>query len=387
MKRCIAFLVMAVVAATAEPAAGQEPVGPWGRTLTLNLGKGVTMKFTLIPAGKFVMGAPETDKDRGRDEGPQHRVTMSRPFYIGVTEVTQAQYHAVTGKNPSKFKERRNPVERVTWDEATAFCEALSKKTGLTVRLPTEAEWEYACRAGSKTRYSFGNKDADLGPHAWYLGNSNRKPHPVGQKKPNAWGLYDMHGNVWEWCDDWYAGPYTNAKAVDPKGPPTGKERILRGASFADDLGGPRSARRGKAKPDRREPNYGFRVVLLSGLGLADLLTGIHAIRLPFADRVETVEGTVLKGTIRNKEFTITAPFGKIAIPAEKVAGIVAVRQPKTTTRPAVPRMCVIFTDADGQVVTGQMASGPILLETSGAAILKIPLARLRQTFAPRRFF
>jgi len=239
-----------------------------GKRLTLNLGKGVTMKFTRIPAGKFLMGSPETEKDRSRDEGPQRRVTISKPFYMGVTEVTQAQYQAVMGENPSKFKGPRNPVEMVTWDEAVTFCTALSKKTRLTVRLPTEAEWEYACRAGSRTRYSFGDKDRDLGAYAWYLDNSDEKTHPVGRKKPNAWGLFDMHGNVWEYCADWYGGSYADAKTVDPKGPAAGKERVVRGGAIAERPGGPRSARRGDQHPDVRNPRAGFRVVVESGSGV-----------------------------------------------------------------------------------------------------------------------
>src|ERR1019366_6733194 len=124
---------------------------------------------------------------------------------------TEEQYEQIMGKNPSRIKGAQNPVETVSWDDAMEFCKKLSQKTGKTVRLPTEAQWEYACRAGTKTRFSFGDKDEDLGDYAWYEKNSDGKSHPVGQKKPNGLGLYDMHGNVWQWCADWYAEDYTKA--------------------------------------------------------------------------------------------------------------------------------------------------------------------------------
>jgi formylglycine-generating enzyme required for sulfatase activity len=134
----------------------------------------------------------------------RHEVTISKPFYMGETEVTQAQYEAVMGTNPSHFKGATNPVECVCWDYATEFCKKLSDKTRQAVRLPMEAEWEYACRAGTATAFSFGDADSTIGDYAWYGANSGGTTHPVGQKKPNAWGLYDMHGNVWEWCADWF---------------------------------------------------------------------------------------------------------------------------------------------------------------------------------------
>ena len=206
---------------------------PAGKTLILDLGKGVTMKLIRIPAGKFLMGSPATEKKRQKDEGPQRWVKISKAFYMGVTEVTQAQYQCVTGKNPSKHKGPRNPVQCVPWYDATAFCEALSKKTGRTVRLPTEAEWEYACRAGTKTRFSFGDEDEDFDAHGWCKANSGAKIHPVGRKKPNPAGLYDMHGNVFEWCRDWCdAKFYANAKNVDPENTTKTHTRVLRGGAW-----------------------------------------------------------------------------------------------------------------------------------------------------------
>jgi len=243
-------------ALTAKPAKGQP--------ITLKLGKGVTMKFVYIPAGKFPMGSSETEKGRERNEGPQRWVTISRPFYMGVTEVTQAQYAAVTGKNPSNVKAPENPVERVSWDDCVAFCQAMSKATGRSARLPTEAEWEYACRAGTKTPFSFGADDKAPAAHAWYEDISGDTPHPVGGKKPNAWGVYDMHGNVWEWCSDWYDS-YASAEARDPKGPATGKERILRGGAWGSPIDNCRSAYRNWNTPVNRSGYLGLRVVVEYG--------------------------------------------------------------------------------------------------------------------------
>jgi formylglycine-generating enzyme required for sulfatase activity len=227
-------------------------------SVTLDLGNGVTMKLVLIRPGKFLMGSPDSEQGHEPNEGPQHVVVISKPFYMGVTEVTQAQYEAVMGTNPSKFKEPTNPVHSVSWDEAVEFCRKLSDKTGKTVRLPTEAEWEYACRAGTKTRFSFGDSESALGDYAWFSSNSGQKTQPVGQKKPNPWGLYDMHGNVFEWCADWY-GSYSSGVSTDPQGATSGGDRVMRGGSWIH--GGFRCpcAYRLNFAPAGRNSTYGFR--------------------------------------------------------------------------------------------------------------------------------
>ena len=250
---------------------------PAGRRLTLNLGDGVSMKLVRIVAGKFLMGSLKTEPGRENDEGPQRWVKISKPFYMGVTEVTQAQYEAVTGKNPSgPNKGPQNAVERVSWDDATAFCAALSKKTGRTVRLPTEAQWEYACRAGSKTAYSFGDDASKLGDYAWHKGNAfsiNEKyAHDAGRKKPNAWGLYGTHGNVLEWCRDWYdAEFYENAKDVDPENTTKAKNHVVRGGAWFADPRHCRAAFRVRHWPVIRfiggGYGFGFRVVVVSASG------------------------------------------------------------------------------------------------------------------------
>jgi formylglycine-generating enzyme required for sulfatase activity len=236
-----------------------SPSGP--PLLTLDLGNNVTLKLVCIPAGKFIMGSPDTEQGRQAIEGPQHAVTITKPFYMGVTEVTEEQYETVVGRNPSQFMGPTNPVNTLCWDDAIAFCSTLSEKTHKTVRLPTEAEWEYACRAGSTTRFSFGDSDNALDEYAWYTGNWAGTIHPVGQKKPNAWGLYDMHGNVWEWCQDWF-GAYAARAVTDPGGPSSGSGCVVRGGSANSYPHLCHSAARREHSKGDRYLNVGFRVCL-----------------------------------------------------------------------------------------------------------------------------
>jgi formylglycine-generating enzyme required for sulfatase activity len=219
----------------------------------------IGMKFALIPAGEFLMGSPEGQG--GSDEQPQHKVKITKPFYLQTTEVTQAQWKAVMGDNPSNSKGDGLPVEQVSWEAAQKFIEKLSAKEGVKYRLPTEAEWEYACRAGSTTGFCFGDAQSELGEYAWYKMNSDGKTHPVGMKKPNAWGLYDIHGNVWEWCQDWYdENYYKNSPADDPQGPGSGSYRVCRGGSWGGDSVFIRSAVRMKFPPYGICHYNGFRV-------------------------------------------------------------------------------------------------------------------------------
>ena len=259
----------------------------------------IGMKLVLIPKGTFMMGSPKTEKGRVQDE-TQHQVTISKDYYLGVTEVTQEQYEKVMGTNPSNFQGNKiegsssnHPVDRVSWEDAVEFCKKLSelpeeKGAGRVYRLPTEAEWEYACRAGSKTAYSFGDNSRDLGNYAWFGNNSGSKEldsaailkdtpqrymdtlvsarcatHPVGEKKANAWGLYDMHGNVWEWCSDWYGG-YPKGAVSDPVGPIQGSRRVDRGGSWLLEAARCRLAIRFRRLPSVREYDLGFRVALSS---------------------------------------------------------------------------------------------------------------------------
>jgi sulfatase modifying factor 1 len=275
------------------PAWAEEKVPP---AITNSLG----MKVVRVPAGKFIMGSPLTEQDRDVDED-QHKVEITRPFYLGAHEVTQGQFARVMGYNPAFFasggrgkfavtykwkpgggKERVKgmatssfPIENVSWEEASAFCKKLSdlaeeKRAGRVYSLPTEAEWEYACRerGSAITTFHQGNalssRQANFhGAHPY--GGAARGPYlarttKVGSYKPNALGLYDMHGNVWEWCADWYA-PYDDEVKKDPRGPVRGTSRVLRGGSWNDFAKDCRAGNRIRVEPKGRALNFGFRVV------------------------------------------------------------------------------------------------------------------------------
>ena len=232
--------------------------------ITLNLGNDVTLEFVQIPAGTFYMGSQPKEAFRGNDEGPVREVQITQAFCLGKYEITQSQYAAVMGENPSYHRGSHLPVESVSWDDAVTFCKRLSQATGRNLRLPTEAEWEYACGAGSDTHYYWGNhlSIAQAFDCAWVSQNSYERTQDVGLKRPNQWGLYDMAGNVWEWCADWYADSYEDAPLVDPKGPSSGEYRVLRGGSWDYSPVSCRSANRSWDPPNYRRSNYGFRVVL-----------------------------------------------------------------------------------------------------------------------------
>ncbi len=237
------------------------------RTFTNSIG----MKLIEIKPGEFTMGSPETEKDREDDE-TQHKVKITKPFMLGVHEVTQKQWQAVMGNNPSYFKGDDLPVETVSWDDATEFCRKLSEKEGKKYRLPMEAEWEYACRAGTTTPFHTGrtigtaqaNYDGTSTYGSGVVGVYRQKTTPVGSFPPNAWGLHDMHGNVWEWCGDWY-GPYPAGDVTDPTGPTNGDGlRVLRGGAWGSNPGFCRSAFRGWGGPGCRYDGGGFRVAVLA---------------------------------------------------------------------------------------------------------------------------
>ena len=218
------------------------------------------MQFVLIPAGEFKMGSPSEEKDRADSESPAHKVTIQNPFYLGRSAVTQKQWKLIMGNNPSHFKGEDRPVEMVSWEDAQQFITKLNEKEGTDkYRLPSEAEWEYACRAGTQTRYFFGNDESKLNEHAWYSGNSGGKTHTIGCKKPNPWGLYDMHGNVWEWVqDEWhedYNGAPSDGTAWEEENL---LDRVSRGGSWYCTTEFCRSAGRFRREPESRFGNLGF---------------------------------------------------------------------------------------------------------------------------------
>ncbi len=228
------------------------------------------VRMVRIPAGAFRMGDDQGDED----ERPAHTVRVS-PFYMDITEVTQRSYRTLMGRNPAKFKSPDRPVERLSWSAAVRYCNMRSLREGLTpcydpttlacdasadgYRLPTEAEWEYACRAGTTTAYSFGIDARKLAAHAWFKQNAGKTTHPVGTRKPNAWGLGDMHGNVAEWTGDLYGDSfYAKAGGEDPTGPASGDERVLRGGSWRAGAAACRSAARFSEPPGLADVCFGY---------------------------------------------------------------------------------------------------------------------------------
>ena len=222
---------------------------------------GVSFEMVRVEGGTFRMGATSEQKDEAWDrEKPVHSVTLSG-YYIGKTEVTQVLWEAVMGINPSRFKGDYLPVENVSWDDCQEFIRKLNSMTGQNFRLPTEAEWEFACRGGNNSRgYKYSGSN-NLGSVAWYDGNSGNKTHPVGTKAPNELGIYDMSGNVWEWCADWY-GDYSSGAQTNPTGPYGGSNRVYRGGSWNYDVGRCRSSNRDFYYPSIRDIILGFRLAL-----------------------------------------------------------------------------------------------------------------------------
>ena len=229
----------------------------------------VGMKLKPIPAGKFIMGSPKNEPRRRTDE-TERSVTISQPFYMSATEITQGQWKAVMKTTPwaekSWVKEGDDyAAAYISWNDAREFCARLSQREGRKYRLPTEAEWEYACRAGSKTAFAFGSDASTITKHAWVGANAfdmdEKYAHRVGRKEANAFGLYDMHGNNWEWCGDWYSQPTAKAQ-VDPAGPDTGEKRVIRGGSWHGTPALCRSACRFKRDAEMRINDLGFRVVM-----------------------------------------------------------------------------------------------------------------------------
>ena len=256
----------------AEKAQGQEKdIASPREKFTNSIG----MEFASIPAGKFLMGSPATEQERDPDE-TRHEVTLTHAFRLGVYEVTQAQYEQVMGENPSFSKGARLPVEQVSYLDALIFCRKLSdlpaeKAAGRKYRLPTEAEWEYCCRAGTSTPFHFGNELNGTQANCFgefpygttQKGPSLGKTSPVGSYPPNAWGLHDMHGNVWEWCADRY-GDYPKGPITDPRGPEVGSDCVLRGGSWIYVAALCRSAYRSRFDPSPRDYWSGFRLALSS---------------------------------------------------------------------------------------------------------------------------
>jgi formylglycine-generating enzyme required for sulfatase activity len=234
-----------------------RPVEPLKRTFANNIG----MSFVLIPAGSFTMGSPTDEPGRHSPER-QHPVTISKPFYLQSTEVSRRQWTQVMGSDPSKFKDCGDdcPVDNVSWNDAQEFIRRLNQMSGENYRLPNEAEWEYAAKSGGKTeKYAGTSNDSELGDYAWFIDNSRGTTHPVGKKRANGLGLYDMSGNVYEWCQDWW-GDYPTTQVTDPTGPKAGKYPVIRGGCWGNDAHNMRTAGRLRDSVDSRSKDIGFRV-------------------------------------------------------------------------------------------------------------------------------
>lgn len=267
--RLLLVLLLPVLAAAGEPAPAP---------LRLDLGGDVEMDLVWIPAGEFQMGVD----DGSGDEAPVHAVTLTTGFWMGRHEVTQAQWERVMGRNPAYFPEPTRPVESVSWEDCRDFLKALNKTVaaqvppGARARFPTEAEWVYACRAGTRTAFWFGDDAGQLSRYGNFADADETEnlswrdarqrdgfagTAPVGSFPPNPWGLHDMHGNVWEWCSDWY-GPYPSNAVVNPKGPSAGHRRVIRGGGWGVTAEDCRSANRYRFKPEMLGGNVGLRVVV-----------------------------------------------------------------------------------------------------------------------------
>lgn len=262
MRQIFAALMMGITCAT---------VGR-SENIVVELRDGVAMEFVWIEPGTFLMGSPASSPARGGDEGPQHAVSISKGFYLGKFEITQAQWVAVMGTAPWTRRkyvqaEPNHPAVYISWVDMQEFLRRLNEAADRDLyRLPTEAEWEYACRAGTTTSRSFGDDESQLGDYAWYLENvgdaRGKFAQPVGSKQPNPWGLYDMHGNVWEWVQDWYSNSYANAKQIDSTGAASGSTRVMRGGGFVNRARNVRSAKRFSFDPSLRYCAIGARLVM-----------------------------------------------------------------------------------------------------------------------------
>jgi formylglycine-generating enzyme required for sulfatase activity len=246
---------------------GEETIAAYAKraglspTDSLDLGGGLKLELVLIPAGSFLMGNGNPDPKLAAQE-KQHKVTLSRPFYMGKFEVTQAEYEKVTGSNPSKEKGDTLPVSMVSWDDDIAFCKKVSEITKREATLPTDAQWEFAARAGATTTWYTGSAEADLDKAAWYGANSGGKTHPVGQKVPNAWGLFDMIGNVRELCLDFYADELPCVDATDPKGILSGTKHIGKGGAFTGNVNSTRPAYHTDEEAVKKAQHIGMRILI-----------------------------------------------------------------------------------------------------------------------------
>ena len=249
------------VASSLNNSSASPSVASGSNTISIPVKDGISIEMVKVEAGTFMMGATSEQKYPYDDEKPVHQVTLTNDYYMGKYEVTQALWEAVMGNNPSRFKGENLPVETVNWNECQEFISKLNSLTGRKFFLPTEAEWEYAARGGKKSRSYQYSGSSNISDVAWYNGNSGSKTHPVGTKQANELGIYDMSGNVWEWCWDWY-GSYSSSSQTNPTGADSGSSSVRRGGGWYDDARGCRLSHRHHFTPDDRYYNLGLRLAL-----------------------------------------------------------------------------------------------------------------------------
>ena len=249
------------VASSSNNSSGSPSVASGSNAISIPVKDGISIEMVKVEAGTFMMGATSEMKDPYDDEKPVHQVTLTNDYYMGKYEVPQALWEAVMGSNPSEYKGDNLPVEMVSWNDCQEFISKLNSLTGRKFRLPTEAEWEYAAHGGKKSRGYQYSGNSNISDVAWYDGNSGSKPHPVGTKQANELGIYDMSGNVYEWCSDWY-GSYSSSSQTNPTGADSGSGRVVRGGSWYDFAWGCRLSYRGSITPFYRGNDLGLRLAL-----------------------------------------------------------------------------------------------------------------------------
>ena len=290
----------------------------------------IGMVLIPIPAGQFQMGNSDSNREAFPREKPQHTTSITRAFHLGMHEVTQAQYERVMGTNPSFFAGVDKPAEQVTWYNAVEFCRQLSRRpeeqaAGNVYRLPTEAEWEYACRSGTTTEFSFGGQRKSLTDYGWFDGNAEQTTHRVGLKKPNPWGLYDMHGNVWEWCHDWYH-EYALGAVTNPTGPAKGSLCVIRGGSWFFDAQRCGSAFRFHRAPDVALGRIGFRVLRCATKDASQ--DDVLRLQLTKLSRAALQEGRPRKKETKNVQVQLTPAQRELGMPYVNTVGMMLIPIP-----------------------------------------------------------
>jgi formylglycine-generating enzyme required for sulfatase activity/membrane-associated protease RseP (regulator of RpoE activity) len=353
------------------------PIAEEGQAWTV---PGLNLEMVYIQPGTFTMGSPTLESGRLNREGPQTQVTLSKGYWLGKTEVTQAQWEALMGNNPSSFRGANRPVEKVSWDDAMEFCRRLTKRERSAGRLPedyeytlpTEAQWEYACRAGTTGPYGGNGNLNDMG---WYNKNSGDTTHPVGQKQANAWGLYDMHGNVWEWCLDWYRD-YPGGSVRDPRGPASGTYRINRGGSWYESASGCRSALRYGFYPGSRNADLGFRLALAPQVIQTATMRDQEMAVANVVLKPDTVARVYLGVGVDPLTPELAQAMGKTAMEKDLKGMVISAVMPDSPAAKAGLKQEDVIVAVDDQPVGSMKVLREIIAQSSPGAKVKVKFVR-----------